>query len=97
MLGFLTEYINTLNNCSQSCQSVCWNGFDSKHAAILKQENKELFFSQVCELITNFEGLNDVDKFIEIWVSTNEDVIVSSGKFIYDGFKSRNQICINTI
>ena len=29
-------------------------------------------------------------------MSTNEDVIVSLGKFIYDGFKSRDQICINT-
>ena len=29
-------------------------------------------------------------------MSANEDVIVSLGKFIYDGFKLRDQICINT-
>ena len=59
-------------------------------------KTRKLFFSQLCEIITDFHRLNDVDKFREILMSTNEDVIVSLGKFIYDGFKSRDQICINT-
>ena len=59
-------------------------------------KTRKLFFSQLCEIITDFHRLNDVDKFREILMSTNEDVIVSLGKFIYDGFKSRDQICIST-
>ena len=61
--------------------------------SILKQE--KLLFFQLCDIITNFHRLND-DKFREIPMSTNEDVFVSLGRFIYDGFKSRDQICINT-
>ena len=57
---------------------------------------RKLFYSQLCEIISDFHRLKDVDKFREILMSTNEDVIVSLGKFIYDGFKSRDQICINT-
>ena len=59
-------------------------------------KTRKLFFSQLCEIITDFDRLSDVDKFREILMSTNEDVIVSLGKFIYDCFKSRDQICINT-
>ena len=59
-------------------------------------KTRKLFFSQLCEIITDFHRLNDFDKFRGIRMSTNEDVIVSLGKFIYDGFKSRDQICIST-
>ena len=44
-----------------------------------------------------FDSLNDVDKFREILrlVSTNGGVIVTLGKFICDGLKSHDQICID--
>ena len=62
--------------------------------SILKQEN---YFSLSCvKSLPDFHRLNDVDKFREILMSTNENVIVSLGKFIYDDFKSRDQTCINT-
>ena len=60
--------------------------------SILKQK---IFVSQFCEIIMDFDRLHDVDWLRIILVSTNEDIIVSLGKFIYDGFKSRDQIYIN--
>ena len=58
-------------------------------------KSRKSFFSQLCEIITDFDSLNGVDKFRKILVSTNEDVIVGLGKFIYEGFKSRDQISID--
>ena len=57
-------------------------------------KTRKQFFSQLCEIITDFDRQNDADKFREILMLTNEDVIMSLGKSIYGGFKSRDQICI---
>ena len=39
-------------------------------------KTRKLFFSQLCEIITDVHTLNDVDKFREILMPTNKDVIV---------------------
>jgi len=57
---------------------------------------RQTFYSHLRHLITNFDTLKDMDKFREILVSTNDDVILALGKFIHDGFKSRDQFCVNT-
>ena len=51
---------------------------------------RKTFFSTVYKDIVNFESLNDKDKFRAILISTNEAVIFALGKFIHDGFKSRD-------
>ena len=51
---------------------------------------RKTFFSAVYKNIVDFESLNDKDKFRSILISTNEAVIFALGKFIHDGFKSRD-------
>ena len=40
----------------------------------------------------NFYSLTDIDKFKEILTSQRHDVILALGKFIHDGFKSRDRV-----
>ena len=49
----------------------------------------KIFYSVLDENISNFESLSDDDEFRAILTSPNEDVIFSHGKFIHDGFESR--------
>ena len=51
---------------------------------------RKMLYSTACQNIINFEELRDQDKFKEILISRNEKVIFSLGKFIYEGFKSRD-------
>ena len=51
--------------------------------------SRKILYSTACQNIINFEELSDQDKFKEILISRNEKVIFSLGKFIYEGFKSR--------
>ena len=51
---------------------------------------RKTFFSAVYKNIVNFESLIDKDKFRAILISTNEAVIFALGKFMHDGFKSRD-------
>ena len=51
---------------------------------------RKTFFSTVYKNIVDFECLNDKDKFRSILISTNEAVIFALGKFIHDGFRSRD-------
>ena len=51
---------------------------------------RKTFFSTDYKNTVNFESLNDKDKFRAMLISTNEAVIFALGKFIHDGFKSRD-------
>ena len=53
---------------------------------------RKILYSTACQNIINFEELSDQDKFKEILISRNEKVIFSLGKFIYEGFKSRDLV-----
>ena len=51
-----------------------------------------ILFSLLGENIDNFYSLTDIDKFKEILTSQRHDVIIALGKFIHDGFKSRDRV-----
>ena len=54
--------------------------------------DSQILFSLLGENIDNFYSLTDIDKFKEILTSQRHDVILALGKFIHDGFKSRDRV-----
>ena len=55
------------------------------------------FYFVLDKNISNFESLPDAVKFRAILTSPNEDAIFSLGKFIHDGFKSRELFQTNSL
>ena len=58
---------------------------------------RKTFYLVLDKNICNFESLPDDDKFRAILTSPKEDVIFSLGKFIHDGFKSRELFQRNSL
>ena len=54
--------------------------------------DRQILFSLVGKNTDNFYSLTDIDKFKEILTSQGHDVILALGKFIHDGFKSRDRV-----
>ena len=54
--------------------------------------DRQILFSLLGENIDNFYSLTDIDKFKEILTSQRHDVILALGKFIHDGFKTRDRV-----
>ena len=54
--------------------------------------DRQILFSILGENTDNFYSLTDIDKFKEILTSQRHYVIFALGKFIHDGFKSRDRV-----
>ena len=54
--------------------------------------DRQILFFLLGENTDNFCSLTDIDKFKEIFTSQRHDVILALGKFIHDGFKSRDRV-----
>ena len=54
--------------------------------------DRQILFSLLGEITDNFYSLTDIDKFKEILTSQRHAVILAVGKFIHDGFKSRDRV-----
>ena len=83
------------------CERLCplWNAMEDKiHFLVnckIYEAERLRFFSKLVTKIRNFSELDDVEKFILLMSSEDNQIVTWTGKFIYKSFNIRSRFYLN--